>query len=89
MYADDMVLFLETVYGLQSLLENLYCYCKKWNLCINVEKSKIVVFLEIVIKQKIMNSGSLKMRFWKMSINLLTLGFFFITTINSQKLRNN
>ena len=51
MYADDMVLFSETVDGLQSLLENLYCYCKKWNLCINVEKSKIVVFR---------NSGKIK-----------------------------
>lgn len=44
MYADDMVLFSESVEGLQLLLNELSHYCKTWNLCINVEKSKIVVF---------------------------------------------
>lgn len=44
MYADDMVhnvLFSESVEGLQLLLNELSHYCKIWNLCRNVEKSKL------------------------------------------------
>jgi hypothetical protein len=83
MYADDMVLFSETVDGL-SLLENLNCYCKKWNLCINVEKSNIVVFRNSGNTKNNEHSGSLEMRFWKMSIHLLTWDFLFITTISTK-----
>lgn len=44
MYADDMVIFSETIAGLQSLLDELTYYCSTWKLHINVDKSKIVVF---------------------------------------------
>lgn len=44
MYADDLVLFSETVDGLQGLLNSLHSYSKNWSLDVNIQKSKIVVF---------------------------------------------
>ena len=44
MYADDMVLFPETVAGLQNMLDVLYDYTKQWNLEVNIQKTKIVIF---------------------------------------------
>ena len=44
LYADDMILFSETVVGLQNMLHTLSDYSKKWSLEVNVLKTKIVVF---------------------------------------------
>jgi hypothetical protein len=33
MYADDMVIFSDTIKGLQDMLNTLYCYTEKWKLC--------------------------------------------------------
>ena len=44
MYADDMVIFSETVEGLQDMLNVLYNYTQKWNLSVNIDKTKIVIF---------------------------------------------
>ena len=44
LFADDAVLFSETREGLQNSLRSLENYCNKWNLTVNVEKTKIVVF---------------------------------------------
>ena len=44
MYADDLVIFSETVVGLQTSLNSLEVYCKEWSLTINVQKTKIVIF---------------------------------------------
>ena len=44
MYADDLVIFSETVVGLQTQLNSLEIYCKEWSLKINVQKTKIVIF---------------------------------------------
>jgi hypothetical protein len=44
LYADDTVLFSETVDGLQKMLHTLYTYSIKWNIDINIDKTKIVVF---------------------------------------------
>ena len=44
LFADDAVIISETPSGLQKSLDNLECYCKRWNLTVNVEKTKIVVF---------------------------------------------
>jgi len=38
LYADDMVLFSETIGGLQSMLDTLACYSDKWSLTGNVNK---------------------------------------------------
>ena len=44
MYADDTVLFSESVSALQSMLDTLFLYTPKWNLTVNISKSKIMVF---------------------------------------------
>ena len=44
LFADDAVIFSETIEGLQSSLNHLEEYCRKWNLEVNVDKTKIVVF---------------------------------------------
>ena len=44
LYADDVVLMSESATGLQRCLNNLSTYCKKWNLTVNIDKSKIIIF---------------------------------------------
>lgn len=44
LFADDAVLVSETPDGLQRALDNLHDYCIRWNLNVNTEKTKIVVF---------------------------------------------
>ena len=44
LFADVAVLFSETRECLQHNIDNLDTYCQKWNLTVNVEKTKIVVF---------------------------------------------
>ena len=44
MYADDTMLFSESVSELQSMLDTLFLYTTKWNLIVNINKSKIMVF---------------------------------------------
>ena len=44
LFADDAVIFSETPDGLQKSLDNFEIYCQKWNLTVNVDKTKIVVF---------------------------------------------
>jgi hypothetical protein len=44
LFADDTVLFSKSPESLQKLLDKLHLYCKKWNLKVNVNKTKVVVF---------------------------------------------
>ena len=44
LYADDLVLFSDSVIGLQRQLNLLQEYCERWSLKVSREKSKIVVF---------------------------------------------
>ena len=44
MYADDLVLFSESIEGMQSMLNCLKDYTSEWSLTVNVSKTKIVVF---------------------------------------------
>jgi len=44
LYADDIVLFAESETGLQKGLDLLEQYCTKWKLCVNVNKTKILIF---------------------------------------------
>ena len=44
LYADDLVLISENENGLQCCLNKLTEYCKNWNLSINEEKSKVIIF---------------------------------------------
>lgn len=44
MFADDIALFSSTPYGLQTQLNNLHTAASKLGLCVNLEKTKIIVF---------------------------------------------
>lgn len=44
LFADDTLLLSETKEGLQSLLDKLHIYCIKWNVTVNTDKSKVMVF---------------------------------------------
>jgi len=44
MYADDMVLLAETPEGFQTLLDSLLVYPIKWDLVVNTDTTKIVIF---------------------------------------------
>ena len=44
LYADDLVLLSESESGLQSCLDKLNLYSKKWKLDINANKTKIMIF---------------------------------------------
>ena len=44
LYADDTVLSAESVAELHSDLNYFYEYCEKWNLKVNINKSKVMVF---------------------------------------------
>ena len=42
LYADDLVIFVETEHNLQFLLNALFMWCSKWKMKINKSKSKII-----------------------------------------------
>ena len=44
MWADDIILLSETREGLQNCLNNLYTYCQKWKLEVNLKKTKSMIF---------------------------------------------
>ena len=44
LYADDTVRLVESAEELQSELNYFYEYCEKWNLKVNTNKSKVMVF---------------------------------------------
>ena len=44
LYADDIVLFGKTPDELQKSLDILEAYCDRWNLTVNIAKTKVVVF---------------------------------------------
>lgn len=44
MYADDIILLSTTKGGLQCCLNNLYDYCARWKLEVNLMKTKIIIF---------------------------------------------
>ena len=44
LFADDMVIISRTPEGLQLSLDRLQCYCETWNLSVNSDKTKIMVF---------------------------------------------
>ena len=44
LYADNIVLFANSIQDLQNTLDLLYKYCNKWKLRVNVAKTKIMIF---------------------------------------------
>ena len=45
-YADDLIMMSNSAEGLQTCIDNLEEYCKKWYLSINTAKSKLIIFNE-------------------------------------------
>ena len=46
-YADDSVLIAESRLDLQNSLDSIHDYCQRWKLCVNIHKTKIVVFRRV------------------------------------------
>ena len=44
MYADDIVLLSNSAGGLQTMLNSLLQFCQRWNLKVNVAKTKVIIF---------------------------------------------
>ena len=44
LHADDLVLISETRAGLQKLLDRLNTFCKRWDMIVNLVKTKIMIF---------------------------------------------
>ena len=44
MYADDLIMLLQTATGLQKCLDVLSEFCSKWGLSVNLNKTKTMVF---------------------------------------------
>jgi hypothetical protein len=44
LFADDVVLFSDSVWGLQNQLNILQEYCNNWKMSVNMSKTKIIVF---------------------------------------------
>ena len=44
MYADDIVLLSKTAKSLHTLLCKLEIFCIKWNLKVNINKTKVIIF---------------------------------------------
>ena len=44
MFADDLVLLSSSAAGLQRSLDKLGEYCKKWQLSVNLKKTKVLIF---------------------------------------------
>ena len=44
LYADDIVSLSQSAKGLQNLLNKLKLFCDKWNLSVNTEKTKVMIF---------------------------------------------
>ena len=44
MFADDAVIFSKSKTCLQNMLDKLNVYCKRWNLKVNVDETKVMIF---------------------------------------------
>ena len=44
LHADDIVLLAENELDMQNYLDALYEYSMKWRLCVNIEKTKVMIF---------------------------------------------
>ena len=45
-FADDLVLISETSTGLQTFVNDLERYCRRWHLSLDISKTKIMIFNE-------------------------------------------
>ena len=64
LFADDLVLFAETVIELQRMINRLAEYCDLWHIKVHVLKTKVIVFRS---GGRYVNTsvGNLKIQSWK------------------------
>ena len=56
LYADDLILISSSTKGLQNRLNQLSDYCLKWDLNVNISKSKVIVLTNQRKSLRIINS---------------------------------
>lgn len=76
LYADDTVVLSESILGLQKALDAVAEYCGQWNLFVNVDKTKVIVFS----RGKIRNLPNLQFNGIKLEVvdNFMYLGVTFM-----------
>ena len=88
LYADDLVLFADSIVNLQKKINALEKFCEEWSLKVNIEKSKVMVFR---------NGGYLKQKekWWLNNVKLEVttyysyLGALFSSRLNWSKCIDN
>ena len=63
LFADDLVIFAETVIELQRLINRLIEYCDRWHVNVNINKTMVIV-LEMATLFESMNSGDSKIQIY-------------------------
>ena len=58
MYADDMLILSKSAKGLNRALHLIHVYCNKWQLLVNVNKTKVIVFFPRRKKEFLFKYGS-------------------------------
>ena len=66
LYADDTVLVAESPEELQKTIDRFHFYCKRWNLKMNIDKSKNLIF------SKGRQTGELQFRYDDKSFETVT-----------------
>ena len=60
LYADDIVIFANTPEEFKNGLDILYNYCLKWKLTININKTKVMIFVKGVYYLEILHLPTMK-----------------------------
>ena len=77
LFADDLVLFAETVIELQRMINRLAEYCDLWHIKVHVLKTKVIIFRhwDRYVSTSI---GNLKIQSWKSLHTVNTKGFYHL-----------
>ena len=87
-YADDIILFSETVDGLRNGLNCMNQYCQKWKLRVNIQNTKVMVFRKGGILRR-----NTRFYYEEHEIEIVNkfayLGFFFFFPLEVPSLKHN
>ena len=53
LYADDIIILSESKENMQNSLDIFHSYCKMWNLQVNANKTKVMIFSKRKVRQHI------------------------------------
>jgi hypothetical protein len=53
LYADDTIILSESKENMQSSLDIFHSYCEMWNLRVNANKTKVMIFSKRKVRQNI------------------------------------